>query len=143
MNLPKLNFEQVFDFKFRQDKDNFFIYDPTRRTWLLLTPEEWVRQHWIQYFLTVEKWPASAIIAEQKIMLHHTVKRIDLLIRNREGIILLLECKAPGIRLTEQTFDQIARYNSVLQAPRIILSNGLTHIEACYQEGRYSFRQDG
>ena len=90
MNLPKLNFEQVFDFKFRQDKDNFFIYDPTRRTWLLLTPEEWVRQHWIQYFLTVEKWPASAIIAEQKIMLHHTVKRIDLLIRNREGIILLL-----------------------------------------------------
>ena len=91
----------------------------------------------------MEKWPASAIIAEQKIMLHHTVKRIDLLIRNREGNILLLECKAPGIRLTEQTFDQIARYNSVLQAPRIILSNGLTHIEASYWEGRYIFRQDG
>ena len=69
MELPKLNFSEQFDFKFKKDKDKFFIYDLPRKTWLLLTPEEWVRQHWIHHFFKTKGYSASALISEKKIEL--------------------------------------------------------------------------
>lgn len=141
MQLPKLNFPDDFDFKFREDKDKFFIYDPVRKSWLLLTPEEWVRQHWIQYLLTKKSYSPSAIITEKKIELNGLTKRIDILITEKTLPKILVECKAPYIKLTEKTFEQTARYNSVIEAEKIILSNGLQHISASYKNDSYIFEK--
>ena len=139
MELPKLNFAETFDFKFRKDKDKLFIYDLTRKSWLLLTPEEWVRQHWIHYFLNVKGYASSALITEKKIELNGLTKRMDLLVTEKTVAKILVECKAPGIKLTEKTFEQTARYNSIIYAEEIILSNGLQHIQARLTENLYSF----
>lgn len=139
MELPKLNFSAQFDFKFRKDKDKFFIYDLPRKSWLLLTPEEWVRQHWIHYFLDVNSYSTSALISERKVELNGLTKRIDLLITEKTLPKILVECKAPSIKLTEKTFEQTARYNSVIGAEQIILSNGIQHIFAKFLEGSYVF----
>lgn len=139
MELPKINFAETFDFKFRKDKDKFFIYDLPRKSWLLLTPEEWVRQHWIHYFLTVKGYSSSALITEKKLELNGLTKRIDLLITEKTLPKILVECKAPSIKLTEKTFEQIARYNSIIGAKEIILSNGLQHIHAKFEDNNYIF----
>lgn len=139
MELPKLNFSERFDFKLRKDKNTIFIYDPLRKLWLSLTPEEWVRQHWIQYFLTTKGYSTSALITEKKVELNGLTKRIDLLITEKTLPKILIECKAPQIKLTEKTFEQTARYNSVVQAECIILSNGLQHIFAKYENEEYQF----
>lgn len=141
MELPKLNFTEHFDFKFRKDKDKFFIYDLPRKSWLLLTPEEWVRQHWIHHFIYTQKYAWSSLITEKKIELNGLTKRIDILTTRKTKPEILVECKAPSVKLTEKTFEQIARYNSVIEAKEIILSNGLQHIYARFNENQYEFYQ--
>ena len=143
MQLPKLNFSKQFDFQFRQDKDKFFIYDVLRKKYLLLTPEEWVRQHWIQHFLSLNIYAPSALIDEKKIALNGLTKRIDLLVTEKAKPKILIECKAPQIKITEKTFEQTARYNSVLGAGEIILSNGLQHIYASLTQNGYQFSNFG
>ena len=139
MQLPKLNFSKDYDFKFRKDKDKLFIYDPVRKSWLFLTPEEWVRQHWIQYFMIDKGYSSSALITEKKVELNGLTKRIDLLITEKGFPKILIECKAPQIKLTEKVFEQTARYNSVLKAQHIILTNGLQHIFAKFEDNSYHF----
>ena len=141
MQLPKLNFEQDFDFKIKQDKDTFFIYDLVRRAYLVLTPEEWVRQHWVHYFHFIKGKSLSSLIMERKIELNGTTKRIDLLVTEKTEPQILLECKAPHIALTESVFEQAARYNAIISAPKIILSNGLQHIYARLEQGQYFFEK--
>lgn len=140
MELPKLNFPRNFDFKFKKDKDKFFIYETSRKSWLLLTPEEWVRQHWMHYFMTEKGYSPSALITEKKIEINNVPKRIDLLVTEKTQPKILVECKAPHIKLTEKTFEQTARYNSVIKAQQIILSNGLQHILAQYEDENYNFQ---
>ena len=139
MELPKLNFKEDFSFEIKRDKDKFFIYDLVRKSWLLLTPEEWVRQHWVHYFHLVKGRNLSSLILEKKLILNGTTKRIDLLVTEKTVAKILVECKAPHIQLTEKTFEQTARYNSVLLAEEIILSNGLQHIYAKFLHGKYDF----
>lgn len=141
MELPKLNFQETFDFKFKKDKDKLFIYDLVRKTYLLLTPEEWVRQHWIHYYLTEKSYSPSALITEKKIVINGLTKRIDLLITEKTKPIILIECKAPHIKLTEKTFEQTARYNSIIGAEEILLTNGLQHIFATFIDNTYQFRK--
>lgn len=141
MQLPKLNFREQFNFHFRKDKDKLFIYDLTRKSYLLLTPEEWVRQHWIHYFLNIEGYSASALISEKKLTLNGLTKRIDLLITQKTIPHILIECKAPHIALSEKTFEQVARYNSVMGAKEIILSNGIQHIRALHTVSGYEFQK--
>lgn len=139
MQLPKLNFADVFDFQFKKDKDKFFIYDQVRKSWLLLTPEEWVRQHWICYFLQNKGYATSALITEKKLELNGLTKRIDLLVTEKTLPKILVECKAPHIKLNEKTFEQTARYNSVIGAEKIVLTNGLQHIFAVFEDNEYQF----
>ncbi len=139
MELAKLNFNRDFDFEIKRDKDKFFIYDLVRKSWLILTPEEWVRQHWVHYFHFVKGRNLSSLILEKKLVLNGTTKRIDLLVTEKTVAKILIECKAPEIKLTEKTFDQTARYNSVLKAEEIILSNGLQNIFAKFKEESYEF----
>ena len=116
MQLPKLNFKEDFVFDIKKDKDTFFIYDIVRKSWLVLTPEEWVRQHFVHYFIKVKKYAPSALILEKKLEVNGTLKRIDLLITEKASPKILIELKAPHIKLTQETFEQIARYNSVIEA---------------------------
>ncbi len=141
MELPKLNFQETFDFKFKKDKDKFFIYDLVRKTYLLLTPEEWVRQHWVHYYVNSQNYPISALITEKKIVINGLTKRIDLLITEKTEPKILIECKAPHIKLSEKTFEQTARYNSVIGAEKIILTNGLQHIAASFENNQYRFQK--
>ncbi len=140
MDLPQLNFNETYHWEIRADKGKFFIHDTARRTWLQLTPEEWVRQHWLHYFHFTKKRNLSALLLEKKIELNGTTKRIDLLVTEKTQPKILVECKAPHIKLTPTVFEQTARYNSVLQAEEIILSNGLQHIVADFTDGKYLFR---
>lgn len=139
MELPKLNFNEDFDFQIKRDKDKFFIYDLVRKSWLLLTPEEWVRQHWVHYFHLTKGRNLSSLILEKKLILNGTTKRIDLLVTEKTVAKILVECKAPQIKLTTTTFEQAARYNSILEAEEIILTNGLQHIFAKFTDGKYEF----
>ncbi|MGZ5193209.1 MAG: type I restriction enzyme HsdR N-terminal domain-containing protein [Kaistella sp.] len=139
MQLPELNFETTFDLQIKRDKDKFFIYDLVRKTWLLLTPEEWVRQHWVHYFHSNKKRNLSSLILEKKVEVNGTTKRIDLLVTEKTVPKILVECKAPKIKLTQKTFEQTARYNSVIGAEEIILSNGLQHVYAKFSDNHYVF----
>lgn len=139
MELPKLNFKEDFDFQIKRDKDKFFIYDLVRKSWFLLTPEEWVRQHWVHYFHLTKGRNLSSLILEKKLVLNGTTKRIDLLVTEKTVAKILVECKAPEIKLTEKTFEQAARYNSILNAEELILSNGLQHIFAKFINDKYEF----
>lgn len=141
MELPKLNFSDTFTIEIKADKGKFFIYDLVRRSWLLLTPEEWVRQHWVHHYHYVEGRNLSALILEKKLVLHRTTKRIDLLVTEKTVPKILVECKAAHIALTQETFEQTARYNSVLGAEEIVLSNGLQHIFAKSGKDGYEFYQ--
>ena len=134
MQLPKLNFKEDFVFDIKKDKDAFFIYDLVRKSWLVLTPEEWVRQHFVHYFIKVKKYAPSALILEKKLEVNGTMKRIDLLITEKASPKILIELKAPHITLSQETFEQIARYNSVIGAEKIILSNGKQHIFAKFEK---------
>ena len=137
--MRKLNFSDDFDFEIKKDKDKFFIYDLVRKSWLLLTPEEWVRQHWVHYFHFIKGRNSSSLILEKKLLLNGTTKRIDLLVTEKTVAKILVECKAPNIQLTQKTFEQTARYNSILNAEEIIFSNGLQHIFAKFCKGNYRF----
>jgi len=139
MDLPKLSFENTFDFEIKRDKDKSFIYDLARKSWLLLTPEEWVRQHWLHYFHFIKGRNLSSLILEKKLVLNGTTKRIDLLVTEKTVAKILVECKAPHIKLTEKTFEQTARYNSIIGAEEIILSNGIQHIFAKFADNHYQF----
>lgn len=139
MQLPKLNFKEIFDFDIKKDKDTFFIYDLVRKSWLVLTPEEWVRQHFVHYYLKTKNYAPSALILEKKVEVNRTIKRIDLLITEKTEPKILIELKAPNVKLTQQTFEQIARYNSVIGAKEIILSNGIQHIFAHFSDKGYEF----
>ncbi len=141
MQVPKLNFDHTFDFQIKQDKDTFFIYDLVRKSWLVLTPEEWVRQHWLHYFRFVKKKNLSSLILEQKLELNGTTKRIDLLVTEKTNPKILIECKAPSIALKETHFEQIARYNSLIGAQQIVISNGFHHIFAENTAEGYQFRK--
>ncbi len=128
MQLPKLNFPIKLDFKITKCNSNEYeIYDPIRRKYVKLNPEEWVRQHFIHYFLK-NQISRNQILVEKQITLNQSPKRLDMLVMSKSEIQFLIEFKAPTIPLQMSHFEQIARYNSVVEAPYIIVSNGLHHI---------------
>lgn len=107
----------------------YFIFDVLRKKNVVLTPEEWVRQHWVHYLSENKGYPRSLMQIEGGMQLNSLLKRSDLLIYNVEGEkILLAEFKAPHIKITQKVFEQISNYNSVQKVPLLLVSNGLTHI---------------
>lgn len=143
-NMDKLNFPD-FEFSFKSKENKPHIFDPIRKKWLVLNPEEWVRQHCIQYLLNFKNVPLGLIQVEKKININQTEKRYDLVVFNRnQSISLLVECKAPSVNLTQKSFDQIARYNSILKSDYLMLTNGLKHFfcRMDYTKGHYVFLTD-
>lgn len=122
LNLPS------FEAKVSQKEEKYFIYDAIRKKEVVLTPEEWVRQHFIHFLINHHGYSINYIKVEKQIKVNTRLKRFDALVYNKEGIpFLLLEFKAPEVKITQATFGQIATYNMELKVPYLIVSNGLTH----------------
>jgi len=114
--------------KTKHDAGGPQVFDPIRRRWLALLPEEWVRQHFINHLVHDLGYPASLIAVERSLVLNKLAKRADILVHNEQGRpLLLVECKAPGVRITLRTFEQAARYNSVFKVDWLMITNGNMH----------------
>jgi hypothetical protein len=125
--MQQLNFPE-FEFKIRNNSIRDEIYDPVRRKFVALTPEEWVRQHVIAFLVKEKGYPFSSLGIEKKLLINKQLKRFDLVLFLRNGDpFLLVECKAPGVEITEKTFDQAARYNMQLKAEYFLITNGFDH----------------
>ena len=108
------------------------VFDPIRKKFLILTPEEWVRQHLIQFLIKDNGYPASLLAIESMVKYNSMNRRSDLVAYNRKGKpVLLAECKAPSVKINQEAFDQVARYNVTLGVKYLIVTNGLVHY-ACY-----------
>jgi hypothetical protein len=125
--MQELNFPK-YSFRFKNSENKSAIFDDIRKKFVILTPEEWVRQHVVKYLLTEKNYPVSLTNVEKVIKVNNLVKRYDVVVYNSDGsIFLLVECKAPHIKITQETFDQIAQYNLTLKAEYLMLTNGINH----------------
>jgi hypothetical protein len=125
--MQTLNFPE-FQFRMSTEGDRKLIYDPIRRKMVRLTPEEWVRQHVIAYLTGLKGYPIGLLGVEKQIVLNGLMKRFDIVAFNNSGSpIVLIECKAPYVLISQKTFDQAARYNLQLNARIFFITNGLNH----------------
>ena len=112
-------------FKIKKVAGKNFIFDPLRKKWLLLTPEEWVRQNFIQYIIQVKKYPASLIAQEKLIRLGELKKRFDILVYDKNHFPwMMIECKAPEIKLDVSVLQQLLRYHISVPTGFLIITNG-------------------
>lgn len=121
------------------------IYDCLRCKFVALTPEEWVRQHFVNYLVTSLGYPKGLMANEVSLKLNRTSRRCDTIVYSREARpLVIVEYKAPTVTVTQAVFDQIARYNSVIGAAYLIVSNGLTHYCCRFdaQSGSYAFLRE-
>jgi len=141
LHMQKLNFPDC-DFRFRKDGDVVSIFDGIRRKFIVLTPEEWVRQHTVQFLLIEKKYPKSLVNVEKVLKINGLTKRYDIVVFNPNGSIrILVECKAPSVIISQSTFDQIARYNMAMQAEYLMVTNGMNHYfcQVDFREKKYNF----
>ncbi len=125
--MQKLNLPN-YAFKLKSNEKHTLIFDELRKKNIVLTPEEWVRQHFVKYLIIEKQYPVSLIALEKQLTINNLKKRTDILIFGSDGLPnIIVECKAPHIKITQDTFDQIARYNLKLNANYLIVTNGLEH----------------
>lgn len=139
LNLPE------FETKISLNKGKYVIWDVLRRRYVALTPEEWVRQHFIHYLIRHKGYPQSLMANEVQVSLNSTKKRCDTVLYRRDLTArMIIEYKAPDVEITQNVFDQITRYNMVLRADYLIVSNGLQHYccKLDYQTNSYVFLKD-
>jgi len=139
LNLPS------FSFKFKSMENKLYIFDLLRKKYVVVTPEEWVRQNFVQYLIQNKNYPKSIIAIEKQLKINNTTKRTDILLFDKYGNPdIIVECKAPSIKINQETFDQIARYNLKLNANYLIVTNGLQHFycKIDHQLEKYHFLKD-
>lgn len=136
LNLPQAQLKFI-------KKDGIIkVYDVLRDKYVALTPEEYVRQHFVSWLCNYLNYPLSLMANEVKINLNGTAKRCDTVVFNPDGKpLMVIEYKAPDVQVTQNVFDQIARYNSLLRAEYLIVSNGLNHYccKMDYERETYHF----
>jgi|SRR5690606_29578853 len=126
--MQHLNFPE-YSFRIKSTEKIFYIFDVIRKKYVVLTPEEWVRQHVVHYLIYTKKFRQSFINIEKAFKINGIKKRYDIVVYNPDGsIYLLVECKQPSVAITQDVFDQIARYNLELNAKFLLVTNGLQHI---------------
>lgn len=122
LNLPP------YTFKIAGTEGNEMILDTIRRKFVRLTPEEWVRQNFVQYLVREGKYPPGLMGIEVNFLLNKLKRRVDILVHDRFGKpVMIVECKEPGIKIDDKVFDQIVTYNIGLKVPYIVVTNGLVH----------------
>jgi hypothetical protein len=142
--MQKLNLPE-FEFKIKSEGKVMQIYDPLRKKWIVLTPEEWVRQNFVRFLTETKHYSSARLVVEKTLNINRMKKRCDALYYDVTGKPqLLIECKAPEVKITQRTFDQIARYNRVLNVPFLIVTNGMEHY-CCtmdFENERYHFLRE-
>jgi len=139
--MQKLNFPS-YNFRFKNSENKMAIFDEIRKKFIILTPEEWVRQHVVRFLLEEKQYPKSLINVEKVLLVNGLRKRYDVVVFNPDGSIqILVECKAPEVKITQMTFDQIARYNMTMKSTYLMVSNGLNHYfcQMDYENEKYQF----
>ncbi len=135
LNLP------TYSFNIKSENGRRLIFDPCRSKWVALTPEEWVRQHIVRYISEELDYPPGLIATEVAIALNSRLRRCDIVVHNRKGApAMIIECKAPGIKLSQASFDQVNRYNWALGVPFLIITNGLQHFCLERKDNAFIFR---
>ena len=129
-----------FKIKALHGKDQ--IFDPFRKTWVLLTPEEWVRQNLLQYLVQILHYPSSLIAVEKEIKLGELSKRFDIVVYKNEMPWMIIECKEAKVRLNEKTMEQILQYQQVLTAQYLFISNGHETMGAKIESGKLQALQN-
>jgi type I site-specific restriction endonuclease len=126
LNLPP------YDYKLKKNDDKLYIFDVLRKKYVFLTPEEWVRQHFIHFLMNKYGYPKSLMKAEGGLKYNNLPKRTDLVVYDRQGKpYIVVECKDTLVKITQATFEQAAHYNFILKAPYLIVVNGLSY-HCCY-----------
>ncbi len=135
LNLP------AFQIRLRRESDGAVkVFDPQRDKWLVLTPEEWVRQHFVNYLIETLGYPKSMIANETGLKFNNMQRRCDTVVFRRNLTpACIIEYKRPDVEINQRVFDQIARYNSVLGAPYLMVSNGLRHYCCRFTGTGYEF----
>lgn len=139
--MQTLNFPTCF-LRYRQQDGKPTAFDVIRRKFVVLTPEEWVRQHVVHYLISHKKYPKSLINVEKMLKINGLTKRYDVVVFGSDGNVrLIVECKAPNIKISQEVFDQIARYNMTIDAAMLMVTNGLNHYYCTmnHAESRYDF----
>jgi hypothetical protein len=134
-----------YPFKIADENGQLTLFDPIRKKTIIITPEEWVRQHFVQYLINQKKYPKTLIKLEGGHKLYGAAKRSDIVVYNPAGEkILLVECKAPSVTIDQKTFDQVARYNMVHRVKTIAVTNGLQHYFCLidFKAGNYKFLEE-
>lgn len=128
---PKLNFPPI-NLRATRDKGRIMVFDNIRRMYVVLTPEEWVRRHLVDYLITHCHAPQLSIVEEYPVNINSTAQRADVVVMdNNAHPLVLAECKAPDVKIDSAVFEQATRYNAVVKARYIILTNGMEHY--CYE----------
>lgn len=136
LNLPN------YPFQIKEEDKKTKIFDEIRRQYFVLTPEEWVRQHLVQFLIHEKKYPKNLIALEKGLKLNGMQKRMDVLVYDKFGKpLLMIECKAPSVKINQAVFEQIGRYNIQMQLPYLLVSNGLEHYcaQIDFENGKISF----
>lgn len=139
LNLPP------YPFQLKSNEKHTLIFDEIRKKHVVLTPEEWVRQHFVQFLIQQKHYPISLIAVEKQLLINNLKKRFDILVFSSEGLPkIIVECKAPSVKITQKTFDQIARYNLKTKANFLVTTNGLEHYfcKLDSQNKQYIFLED-
>ena len=142
--MQKLNFP-TYSFRFKNSENKISIFDEIRKKFVILQPEEWVRQHCVHYLMTEKKYPKSLINVEKELIINNLKKRYDIVVFNPDGSIhLIVECKSVKININQDTFDQIARYNLSVNATFLMVTNGINHYycQMDFENEAYSFLKD-
>ncbi|MEI6489510.1 MAG: type I restriction enzyme HsdR N-terminal domain-containing protein [Bacteroidota bacterium] len=136
LNLPP------YTFKLRENGSQTEIFDSFRKKYVVLTPEEWVRQNFLQFLVQERSFPAALIAVEIGLKYNRLNKRADILVYNKQGKpYLLVECKAPIVKISQDTFDQVARYNMAFGVKYMVVTNGINHF-CCvmdYENSTYQY----
>jgi len=136
LNLPS------YSFRFKSSENKIHIFDVVRKKFVVIQPEEWVRQHIVHQLIYDKKYPLSLINVEKQLRLNKLTKRYDIVVFNPDGSIeILVECKSPETKIDQVVFDQIARYNMQLRANYLMVSNGMDHFycKMDFEEEKYTF----
>ncbi len=142
--MQPLNFP-TYSFRFKNSENKVSIFDEIRKKFIILTPEEWVRQNVIRYLLEECNYPKSLINVEKALKINGLTKRYDIVVFNNDGSInILVECKSTDIKISQTVFDQIARYNMTLKSNYLMLTNGLNHYfcKMDFENEKYSFLEN-
>lgn len=139
LNLPP------FELKIKKQNNKDYVFDRLRKQFTRLTPEEYVRQHFINYLIEHKNYSEALMANEVMIEVGNLKKRCDTVLYDRfMNPVLVVEYKSPAVKITQETFDQIVMYNTTLQVPWLIVSNGLQHFccKIDYEKGGYRFEAE-